>query len=176
LLHVIEAFVSGDNAAIWAQRRLAAKNKLCALDAECVEQAFKTRIARLEIEPATELLKAAKLPVRRQHRDQKQHRASGVDKSVLALPTPRRIRDRDHVKSVAKQPCLVCGRRPVDAHHMRFAQSLTLGRKVSDEFTVPLCRGHHREGHRCGDEASWWNRVDWATLTSPRAEFDRKID
>jgi hypothetical protein len=127
LLHEIEAFVSGDNAAIWAQRRLAAKNKLCALDAECVEQAFKTRIARLEIEPATELLKAAKLPVRRQHRDQKQHRASGVDKSVLALPTPRRIRDRDHVKSVAKQPCLVCGRRPVDAHHMRFAQSLTLG-------------------------------------------------
>ena len=152
MLHEIEAFVSGDNAAIWAQRRLAAKNKLCALDAECVEQAFKTRIARLET-----LLKAAKLPVRRQHRDQKQHRASGVDKRVLALPTPRRIRDRDHVKSVAKQSCLVCGRRPVDAHHMRFAQSLTLGRKVSDEFTVPLCRGTpSREVRRCGDEPGWW--------------------
>jgi hypothetical protein len=82
-----------------------------------------------------------------------------VDKSVLALPSQRRIRDRDHVKSVAKQPCLVCGRRPADAHHLRFAQSPALGRKVSDEFTVPLCRGHHREVHRCGDEAAWWKRT-----------------
>ena len=31
-----------------------------------------------------------------------------------------------------------------------------MARKVSDEFTVPLCRGHHREVHRCGDEATWW--------------------
>jgi hypothetical protein len=82
-----------------------------------------------------------------------------IDKTVLALPAPRRIRDSDHVKSVAKQPCLVCGRRPADAHHLRFAQSPALGRKVSDEFTVPLCRGHHREVHRCGDEAAWWNKA-----------------
>jgi len=63
------------------------------------------------------------------------------------------------VKSVAKQPCLVCGRSPADAHHLRFAQSPTLGRKVSDEFTVPLCRGHHRELHRCGDETAWWRKA-----------------
>jgi hypothetical protein len=69
----------------------------------------------------------------------------------LALPATRRIRDREHVRSVAKQPCLVCGRRPADAHHLRFAQSRALGRKVSDEFTIPLCRGHHREVHRSGD-------------------------
>jgi hypothetical protein len=86
----------------------------------------------------------------------KRRRTTVVEKSVLALPTPRRVRDRDHVKSVAKQPCLVCGRRPADAHHLRFAQSSALGRKVSDEFTVPLCRGHHREVHRSGDEAAWW--------------------
>jgi hypothetical protein len=86
-------------------------------------------------------------------------RSPTINKSILTLPTPRRIRDRDHVKSVAKQPCLVCGRRPADAHHLRFAQSPALGRKVSDEFTVPLCRGHHREVHRCGDEAAWWNKT-----------------
>jgi len=97
--------------------------------------------------------------VRRLDRRGKRHRASAVDKSVLGLPAPRRIRDRDHVKSVARQPCLVCGRRPADAHHLRFAQSPALGRKVSDEFTVPLCRGHHREVHRCGDEAVWWNNI-----------------
>ena len=86
--------------------------------------------------------------------------AKGIDKSLLALPEPRRIRDRDHVKYVAKQPCLICGRTPCDAHHLRFAQSRALGRKVSDEFTVPLCRGHHREVHRCGDEAAWWRKLE----------------
>ena len=90
---------------------------------------------------------------------QKRSRLATIDKTTLALPAPRRIRDRDHVKSVAKQACLICGRRPTDAHHLRFAQSPTLGRKVSDEFTVPLCRGHHREVHRCGDEAVWWKRT-----------------
>jgi hypothetical protein len=60
---------------------------------------------------------------------------------------------------VAGQPCLICGRQPSDAHHLRFAQHPALGRKVSDEFTVPLCRGHHREIHRCGDEAAWWSTV-----------------
>jgi hypothetical protein len=36
-------------------------------------------------------------------------------------------------------------------HHLRFAQPRALGRKASDEFTVPLCRVHHREVHRAGD-------------------------
>ena len=71
--------------------------------------------------------------------------ADGIDKSRLAHPEPRRFRDKDHVKFVAKLPCLICGRRPSDAHHLRFAQHRALGRKVSDEFIVPLCRGHHRE-------------------------------
>ena len=137
---------------------LSAKNSLTAADAECLEQAFQARLTIIGSEaaggPSTQ---RAEPSVRRSKK--KQRRASNVDKSVLALPALRRIRDRDHVKSVANQPCLVCGRRPADAHHLRFAQSLALGRKVSDEFTVPLCRGHHREVHRCGDEAVWWNRT-----------------
>jgi hypothetical protein len=72
---------------------------------------------------------------------------------------PRRCRNRDHVGFVAAQPCLVCGRQPSDPHHIRFAQKRALGRKVSDEFTVPLCRIHHRELHRKGDEAAWWISV-----------------
>jgi hypothetical protein len=36
--------------------------------------------------------------------------------------------------------------------HLRFAQPRGLGQKVSDEFTVPLCREHHRELHRAGKE------------------------
>jgi hypothetical protein len=131
---------SAEEAASWAHRVMGAKNGLAVADAEQVERAFQERL----------------LSVTRRSGRKKRRRGS-VDKTVLALPAPRRIRDRDHVKSVAKQPCLVCSRRPADAHHLRFAQSPALGRKVSDEFTVPLCRGHHREVHRCGDEAGWWN-------------------
>jgi hypothetical protein len=82
--------------------------------------------------------------------------ARRIDKADLALSEPRRHRDRDHLKFVTLQPCLLCGRRPSDAHHVRFAQSAALGRRVSDEFTVPLCRLHHRALHRRGDEARWW--------------------
>ena len=92
-----------------------------------------------------------------------------IDKSVLAFPEPRRHRNKDHLRFVAKQPCLICGRQPCDAHHLRFAQSRGLGLKVSDEFTVPLCRGHHRELHRAGNEASWW-RIKGCRRDRCRAE------
>jgi hypothetical protein len=105
------------------------------------------------------------VPVRRKRRQ----RVAVIDKSALLLPASRRIRDRDQVRLVAKQPCLVCGRRPADAHHLRFAQSKALGRKVSDEFTVPLCRGHHREVYRCGDEAAWWEKAGIDPTLSARA-------
>jgi hypothetical protein len=159
LLRQIDRLNAADDAALWAQRNLAAKNKLAAADARCVEEAFAARLASIATEAVTGLPNQAKLSARRTDRAQKRRRATGVDKSALVLPTHRRIRDREHVKSVAKEPCLVCGRSPADAHHLRFAQSPALGRKVSDEFTVPLCRGHHRELHRCGDEAAWWRKA-----------------
>ncbi len=81
---------------------------------------------------------------------------SGVDKSVLTLAEPKRHRSKEHLRFVARQPCLVCGRTPSDPHHLRFAQAQALGRKVSDEFVVPLCRSHHRALHRVGDERGWW--------------------
>jgi ERF superfamily protein len=158
LLREIESLNGNDEAALWARRRGDAKNSLNAADAEQVEQSFKGRLATIANEPTNEPATAAMRGHRGGHRKGRR-RAAVVEKSVLALPTPRRIRDRDHVKSVAKEPCLVCGRRPADAHHLRFAQAPALGRKVSDEFTVPLCRGHHREVHRCGDEAVWWSNI-----------------
>ena len=84
--------------------------------------------------------------------------AEAIDKSELAHPEPRRIRDKDHLRFVSTQPCLICGRTPADPHHLRFAQSRALGRKVSDEWVVPLCRGHHREVHRHDDERGWWEK------------------
>jgi hypothetical protein len=79
-----------------------------------------------------------------------------IDKSRLAIAEPKRLRDKAHLKFVASQPCLVCGRQPSDPHHLRFAQPRAIRLKVSDEFTVPLCRGHHRQLHQAGDEITWW--------------------
>jgi hypothetical protein len=85
-----------------------------------------------------------------------------IDKSVLAFGEARRLRDKGHLKYVASQSCLICGRQPSEPHHVRFAQKLAFGRKVSDEFTVPLCRLHHRELHRSRNEPLWWKtaRID----------------
>ena len=159
LLRQIDRLGAADDAALWAQRNLAARDKLAAADARYLEEAFAARLSSIATQAVTELPNQAKISALRHDRGHKRRRATSVDKSALVLPTHRRIRDREHVKSVAKEPCLVCGRSPADAHHLRFAQSPTLGRKVSDEFTVPLCRGHHRELHRCGDEAAWWRKA-----------------
>jgi hypothetical protein len=90
---------------------------------------------------------------------------NGIDKSVLAIGELRRYRDKAHLKFVALRACLVCGRQPSDAHHLRFAQPRGLGRKVSDEFAVPLCRVHHREVHRSSDEPKWWKTYGLDPLT-----------
>jgi ERF superfamily len=157
---------SSDDAAIWAHRIFAEKNTLITKDAHDLEEAFQARLEAIAVDgvdpskgerkiaPPTphELNKTVAKPTSRR-------RSRAIDKNVLAVPEPRRIRDRDHVRFVAQHSCIVCGRQPADAHHLRFVQSRAIARKVSDEFTVPLCRGHHREVHRYGDEAAWWRNA-----------------
>src|SRR5262249_56303240 len=93
LLREIEGLSSSDAAALWAQQRLAAKQTLVAADAEHVEQAFQIRLNNLM--RATEFAVKAKPAVRPGGNGHL--RVSAVDKSALALPAPRRIRDREHV-------------------------------------------------------------------------------
>lgn len=172
---------SSDDAATWAHRRLAEKSRLVTADAQRVENAFAARLTAFatdasEPAPTPQLAERSMRPQRLQPsargnplRSVRKRRSKTIDKSVLAFPEPRQIRDRDHVRFVAKQPCLICGRQPSDAHHVRFAQSPALGRRMSDEFTVPLCRGHHREVHRCGDEPVWWLKVRINPMVKARA-------
>jgi hypothetical protein len=91
-----------------------------------------------------------------------------IDKSQLAIAEPKRLRDKGHLKFVASQPCLVCGRQPSDPHHLRFAQPRGIGLKVSDEFTVPLCRGHHRQLHQAGNEVTWWENLQIDALATAK--------
>lgn len=79
-----------------------------------------------------------------------------IDKSVLTISEPKRHRSKEHLRFVAQQPCLICGRSPSQAHHIRYAQPKGLSLKVSDEFTVPLCAIHHSENHMTSDEWRWW--------------------
>ena len=94
--------------------------------------------------------------------------AGRIDKSQLVIAEPKRLRDKAHLKFVASQPCLVCGRQPSDPHHLRFAQPRGIGLKVSDEFTVPLCRGHHRQLHQAGNEVRWWENLQIDALATAK--------
>jgi hypothetical protein len=170
LLGELTALTSPDDLAAWAHRILPVKNTLTAADARLLEKAFAAKMTALAAAGDEEALKARtaeagsmlppkeRKPARRNAARRQPSAPKAINKSVLTFPEPRRLRDKEHLKFVARQPCLICERQPADAHHLRFAQLRALGRKVSDEFTVPLCRTHHREVHRNGDEAAWWGK------------------
>jgi hypothetical protein len=155
LLGELSGLQSSDEAANWAGRSLPAKNTLTVEDAQLVEDGFRIKIAALgEAQPA-ELAEAAQNPNSATAKTQESRSIRpGNGRGRIAAKTIR-LRDKDHRKFVSSQR----GRSPADAHHLRFAQPRALGRKVSDEFTVPVCRVHHRELHRHGDEAAWWQKT-----------------
>jgi hypothetical protein len=174
MLGELNAIGSEDEATKWAHRRLKEKNKLNESDAKHVEETFRTKflsfaVHRAEGASESKIKNGAQSSSTADARARKAKSAPPVDKSILMRPEPRRIRDREHVRFVAQQTCLVCGRQPCDAHHLRFAQNPALGRKVSDEYTVPLCRGHHREVHRHGDETAWWQKIGLDPTPAARA-------
>ena len=173
MLAELAAIASGDRAAIWARAALPAKNTLTASDAKLVEHAFEQRLLELAPPGASPEATAptnddgsrvqAEAPQQAAARAQATvagnapgQATTGIDKSVLTIAAPRRYRNRDHLRFVARHPCLICGRKPSDPHHLRHLQPRALGHKASDEFAVPLCRIHHRLVHRVGNEAAWW--------------------
>ncbi len=138
---------------------------LTASDAKIVEQAFEHKLTEFSQSAATQERPHADVigsPSAEIQQDGPPPDAldgeqpAGIDKSALTIGTPRRYRNKEHLRFVAQQPCLLCARKPSDPHHLRFVQPRALGRKASDEFTVPLCRGHQRAAHRSGNERAWW--------------------
>jgi ERF superfamily len=151
LISELEQIKNSEALAGWAERALPLKNQLSTADAQAVEDAFTARLSQLgESEPSATTHQEAKSP--NNHPLQVDLGEQTV--TVIRKPVPER--DREHLKLVASQPCLVCGRTPSDAHHIKFAEPRAMGRKVSDRFTVPVCRLHHRELHRRGNERAWW--------------------
>ena len=166
LLDEIAALQSTDAATSWAQDGIITKNSIALADAKLVEEAFALRLLELSAaepgeavsvaigtEPHATPLELAGPAVQR---------TDGpvvIDKSVLTIAEPRRYRNKEHLRFVAQQACVVCGRKPSDPHHLRFMQPRALGSKVSDEFVTPLCRIHHRAVHSVRDERAWWKQA-----------------
>ncbi len=100
-----------------------------------------------------------------------------IDKSRLSLGSERRLRDKNHLRRVAQLPCIVCGRQPCHAHHVKFSQRRGMSMKVSDEFVVPLCALHHGDLHRATKERDWWERQNIAPLPiAARLWAERRAD
>jgi hypothetical protein len=143
---------------------------------DAVEAGFGEKLAMIEVAPADRQEQLHSAPAERAASPVEKPFVPQIEDAVAVAPPiiPNenagarrrrvaaksiRLRDKEHCKFVASQPCIVCGRTPSEGHHIRFAQPRALGRKVSDEYTVPVCRVHHRDLHGYGDEASWWARV-----------------
>jgi ERF superfamily len=165
ILGEVSGLQSADHAASWARDGIIAKNSLAAADAKVVEEAFELRLSEfLQSEPAEAPTVSgmaaiqATTPKQAAPGTQRSDAPRSVDKSVLTVAGPRRYRNKEHLRFVVQQACLVCGRKPSDPHHLRFMQPRALGWKVSDEFVAPLCRIHHRAVHRVSDERAWWKQ------------------
>jgi hypothetical protein len=175
------AINSADEAAAWAHRNLPAKNTLTAADAKMVEERFRARLSAIgsphgACDPPAEggmpdglagravpdqtAVSGASDAGTRQKAPMRASKKQSRSDAIRALGKTVRLRDKDHRRFVLRQACLVCGRVPSDPHHLTFTQPRALGRRVSDEFIVPVCRVHHRELHRSGNEAAWWQRLN----------------
>ena len=150
MLGEIAGLTAENELLVWAKDALSRKNALLETDARSIETAYQERLGESKFAP----------PDTTNSGSQAQN-----GPPALARPKdPVRKRSKAHLSFVRGQPCLICQQTPSDPHHLKFAQLRALGRKVSDEFTVPLCRPHHQDLHRCGNEKAWWANMQIAPM------------
>ncbi len=163
LLVELKSLENGDDLALWAHRRLSAKNTLIEEDSRIVERAYQGILEISAHESLDQhLTTSTAIPTLIGQTSVLDSTADGEDSQLIRPSTKPplnktvRRRSKAHLLFVGAQPCLICAQTPCDAHHLKFAQTKAMGRKVSDEFTVPLCRKHHHELHQHGNEVAWW--------------------
>jgi hypothetical protein len=170
LVAEIAGLANGEELALWAHRRLPAKNTLAVDDSRAVEAAYERVLATSDQPHSGD--PAIKMSTHIQPGSEQgaqamavgEHAQMSKTRQVTPLRKTVRKRNKAHLAFVASRPCLVCRRSPCDPHHLKFAQPRALGRKVSDEYTVPLCRDHHQDLHRHGNELAWWANLQIAPI------------
>jgi hypothetical protein len=183
LLEEIKNLRDGDDLALWARHRMAAKNALTSDDASKVEAAYRALLER----PSEDSQEGPQVAEASAEQASSEKEVNSISRPADTEPQPSpvvtvspirkevRRRNKGHLAFVGAQPCLVCRRSPCDAHHLKFAQPRALGRKVSDEFTVPLCRVHHLDLHRHGNEFAWWANLKIAPTEVARDLWQRTL-
>jgi hypothetical protein len=160
LVAELKALKDNEALTLWAQRRLPAKNTLIVDDAGIVETTYRSIMDTvLSTDDFTTPDDRSTAAIEQQvPRESVIDLGNGVaaESSVVLLNKPIRRRSKAHLAYIRAHACVVCQRQPCDAHHLKFAQTRAMGRKVSDEFTVPMCRDHHTDLHRHGNEIAWW--------------------
>jgi hypothetical protein len=68
-----------------------------------------------------------------------------MDQSEFGFPKLPRIVDEELLEQVRKLPCMACGIRPSDAHHLT---SRGAGGSDVAVNVMPLCREHHSAYHQ----------------------------
>lgn len=184
LLKELTSQGDGEGLLAWARANLPLKNTLLAADARLLEAAYQKRLEEVAVQEAILTEQSQVSPVDTNPADR--HLLNNVgtaDADLVKLPereqvglaipkeSPRK-RSKVHLTFVRSHVCVVCKKSPADAHHLKFAQPRTLGRKVSDEFTVPLCRSHHHDLHKCGDERAWWTNMRISPLPIAKDLWD----
>ncbi|QIP01722.1 ERF family protein [Bradyrhizobium symbiodeficiens] len=161
---------SGEDLLAWAKISLPLKNTLLEADARILEAAYQKRFEEAALPDIDRVDQQTVLAVGQALSEDSPSQtssdvegpasaSSGVHAGLAFPKEPPRRRSKDHLAFIRRQGCLVCQKTPADAHHLKFAQPRSLGRKVSDEFTVPLCRSHHQSLHRHGNERAWWTNL-----------------
>lgn len=176
MLAEIIACASEGNLLAWAEKSLPRKNTLVESDAQIVEATYREKLRKVALPAGAETESAHNQPPTAEQREER-GQSECLDNSnsmaaALSIPKEARRRSKAHLVFVRSQPCLVCKQSPCDAHHLKFAQQRALGRKVSDEFTVPLCRAHHQQLHRNGNEKAWWANLQIAPLEAAKELWD----
>lgn len=184
LLDELVRQAGGEALLAWAKSVLPLKNTLREADARALEAAYERRTEEGMLPKSGHVYQEAG-PEPSLSQDPATGQTEGVVRSDLkgdlplqaapnfAFPKePPRRRSKEHLAFVRSQGCLVCQRNPADAHHLKFAQPRALGRKVSDEFTVPLCRSHHQSLHRHGNEKAWWTNMQISPLPVAKELWD----
>ena len=159
---LVAGLKSADEAADWVHENLPTKNTLAVADAETVEASFRERSSRSREDsqaPGYRRLLTTQAP----HTCRNKAKPSAVRRRLL------RQRQSSDTNAPLRRPCVCAARSTADSSPRNPASSVAarpskhitlasphLGRKVSDEYTVPVCRVHHRDLYGYGDEASWW--------------------
>jgi hypothetical protein len=123
LLSEIAGLQSQDRATSWARQSLPAKNRLATSDAKLVEDAFEHKLSEFSPSESDGSLERSSSVSSIPGSDAASqtigasnsadwHRSNEIDKSVLAVSAPRRYRNKEHLRFVARQPCLLCARVP----------------------------------------------------------------